>query len=131
MLSTVGYALLKILARPVHRVATQFSRDPTMLKQMLPRKCSDWYAPILEMIKTTQLDLLMEIPAYGRHLVSILDHKSDGIPVALFGDAIHPMSPFQGQGVSQALSDAVDLADIISQKNLDLHAVSTSCDKLS
>jgi salicylate hydroxylase len=103
-------------------LATELSKDSGMLKQMLLEKCSDWHSPIPEMIERTQLDLLMGIPAFDRDLVTISDPKKDNIPIALVGDAAHPMSPFKGQGANQTLLDAVDLVDIIAQNNLDLHS---------
>ncbi|UJR08772.1 hypothetical protein I4U23_013028 [Adineta vaga] len=103
-------------------LATQLSRDPEMLKQMLMEKCADWHTPIPEMITKTQLNHLMGIPAFDRDLVEIPDEDKDGIQIALIGDAAHPMSPFKGQGANQALLDAVDLSDIITQNTSDLHA---------
>ncbi|CAF1019157.1 unnamed protein product [Adineta steineri] len=102
-------------------LATQLSKDSQMLKQMLLEKCGDWHPPIPEMIEKTQLDLLMGIPAFDRDLIPITDLNKDGIQIALIGDAAHPMSPFKGQGANQVLIDAVDLTDIITQNNLDLH----------
>jgi 2-polyprenyl-6-methoxyphenol hydroxylase-like FAD-dependent oxidoreductase len=103
-------------------LATQLSQDSGTLKQMLLEKCADWHSPIPEMIERTQLDLLMGIPAFDRDVVPMSDPKKDGIPIALIGDAAHPMSPFKGQGANQVLLDAVDLADIIAQNNLDLYS---------
>ncbi|CAF4377001.1 unnamed protein product, partial [Adineta steineri] len=65
--------------------------------------------------------LLMGIAAFDRDLIPIPDLNKDGIQIALIGDAAHPMSPFKGQGANQVLIDAVDLTDIITQNNLDLH----------
>lgn len=103
-------------------VATELSRDSGALKQMLLEKCADWHSPIPEMIERTQPDLLMGIPAFDRDLVAIPDSNKDSLPIALVGDAAHPMSPFKGQGANQALLDAVDLADMIVQNSLDLYS---------
>ena len=102
-------------------VATQLSRDPATLKHMLLEKCAGWHAPIPQMIERTESDLLMGIPAFDRDLVPITDPNINGIPIALVGDAAHPMSPFKGQGANQALLDAVDLADLIAQNKSDLN----------
>ena len=40
------------------------------------------------------------------------------LPIVLLGDAIHPMSPFKGQGANQALTDGPALTDWLLKSNL-------------
>ena len=89
--------------------ASEFAKDSAALKSFLIGHCSDWHAPIPEMIESTETSLLMGLPAYDRDL-NILP-ESNEFKIVLLGDAAHPMSPFKGQGANQALIDAVEFAD--------------------
>jgi 2-polyprenyl-6-methoxyphenol hydroxylase-like FAD-dependent oxidoreductase len=63
----------------------------------------------------------MSIPAYDREPIwpDLKDNR-----IILLGDALHPMSPFKGQGANQALIDAIEISDLLAAnkeiKDLDL-----------
>lgn len=100
--------------------ANYLSKNPKELKEYLLDKCGDWHSPIPQMIKDTQIDLLMGIVAFDRDVQAVEDLQKNDLSIALIGDAAHPMSPFKGQGANQALLDAMDLSDIIHQCQSDL-----------
>lgn len=88
---------------------------PKALKEEACRRIQ-WHNPIPEILDATQETTISGYPVYDR---SLFDPRmlSKAGPVSLLGDAVHPMSPFKGQGANQALLDALSL----------VHQLTTAC----
>lgn len=89
------------------------SQGTQALKEEACRR-TQWHAPIPQIVAATQASQVTGYPVYDRALFnqSLLE---DAGAVTLIGDAMHPMSPFKGQGANQALLDALALAREISR----------------
>ncbi|CAF1244519.1 unnamed protein product [Adineta steineri] len=71
----------------------------------------DWYESITKLIHDTPINDIRGGPIYDRDPLENI--KKDFECVTMLGDAVHPMSPFKGQGANQALMDAVSLVQYI------------------
>jgi 2-polyprenyl-6-methoxyphenol hydroxylase-like FAD-dependent oxidoreductase len=71
----------------------------------------DWYKPIAKLISDTQPCDVRAGPIFDRDPLDIIN--KDVAYVTMLGDAVHPMSPFKGQGANQALIDAVSLVECL------------------
>ena len=90
-------------------------KGSTTLKQEGIKRLWDWHTPIPEILHATDVSRISGYPVYDRE---ILEPKSlkNFWNITLLWDAMHPMSPFKGQGANQALLDTLDLARDITSK---------------
>lgn len=81
----------------------------------------DWYKPISILINDTKPCDIRVGPIFDRDPLNKI-HKDVGC-VTMLGDAVHPMSPFKGQGANQALIDAVSLVEYLVKHREDVGGV--------
>ena len=80
--------------------------DDGDVKERLLERFQHWHAPIGQTIESTAADAIVRNDIYDRRPTRTWTRG----PVALIGDAIHPMTPDLGQGACQAMVDATTLA---------------------
>jgi 2-polyprenyl-6-methoxyphenol hydroxylase-like FAD-dependent oxidoreductase len=83
--------------------------SPDIRQQKLLDLFEGWYAPIIELIKTTPPMSIRRSSTYDRPPVSKWGEGS----LTLLGDAAHPMTPNLGQGGCMAIEDAMVLASCL------------------
>jgi salicylate hydroxylase len=88
----------------------------------------NWHDPVQQMIRCTPLETVWGTPLMDRNPRAVLDtmkqkYNANSIPdnelrTIVMGDAVHPMSPFKGQGANQSLMDGPLLCSWIEKSNL-------------
>ncbi|CAF0778566.1 unnamed protein product [Adineta ricciae] len=71
----------------------------------------DWHEPMMKLISDTSVSDVRAGPIFDRDPLETIG--KDLACVTMLGDAVHPMSPFKGQGANQALMDAIDLVKFL------------------
>ncbi|CAF3098827.1 unnamed protein product [Rotaria socialis] len=74
---------------------------------------NEWHEPIPKLINDTRVSDIRVGPLFDRNPLDTIN--KDVSCVTMLGDAVHPMSPFKGQGANQALADAVSLVNYLMQ----------------
>ncbi|KAL0478057.1 hypothetical protein AKO1_012915 [Acrasis kona] len=86
---------------------SELCQDDLLQKSIAITK--DWFRPVSLLISETMACDLRAGPIYDRDPLSKI--SKDHPYVTVLGDAIHPMSPFKGQGANQALCDSISLVE--------------------
>ena len=74
---------------------------------------NNWHESITKLMNDTPACAIRAGPIYDRDPLEMIE--KDTACVTMLGDAVHPMSPFKGQGANQALIDAVSLVKCLVQ----------------
>jgi len=101
------------------REAVALSVDSRTLLDGAIARCGSWNTDLSRLLRSTDEALVSGHPVYDRApLEAAILRGHPQSRVTMIGDAVHPMSPFKGQGANQAMLDATSLARAISDSDL-------------
>ncbi len=103
-----NYAMLRAPERWIDDCGIDFSNPQATKAAMVERYFDDWSEANKDLIRLADEDYVI-----ARKLVMLpTDHRWTSRPgVTLMGDAAHVMTPFAGEGVNNAMVDALELAE--------------------
>ncbi|KAK0228673.1 hypothetical protein IW262DRAFT_1352226 [Armillaria fumosa] len=103
-----NYAMLRAPESWIDDCGIDFSNPQTTKAEMIERYFDDWSEANKDLIRLADEDHII-----ARKLMMLPpDHRWTSRPgVTLMGDAAHVMTPFAGEGVNNAMVDALELAE--------------------
>lgn len=95
------------------------SNEHTLLREV-KKRVKEWHTPVWDMVNETEEGTVWGTALMDHPTPLTLHTKSMAPcpPLILLGDAIHPMSPFKGQGANQALTDGPALTEWLLKSKL-------------
>ena len=89
-------------------------KDAKAVKKAIAKEYSDWAPELLKLAEVANED---DMIARNLYMLPVGHRWENRQGVTLLGDAAHLMTPFAGEGVNLAMTDAMSLADAIIAAN--------------
>eukprot|EP01084_Bolivina_argentea_P096776 173967_1 len=109
------FPLLLENTKEIYEMNGKEKRKQHKIKQRALYEISTWHKSLKRMINDTAIGMLRCGVLYdlSTDLCSVIDDVISDELIFFIGDAIHPMSPFRGQGANCALNDTLEFCEIL------------------